>query len=97
VRGEDDILYTIQMISIDKSNTSQPRNSLSPHRSSISMISNNKGRKSSAFRTSISKIRNSIDIQLQSLTTQNPRTSFKLTNEQYNNEKIPFSESDLIH
>ncbi|CAF5045711.1 unnamed protein product, partial [Rotaria sp. Silwood1] len=97
IRGEDDILYTIQMINIDKSNISQPHNSVSPNRSSISMISNNKGRKSSTFRTSISKLRRSIDIQLRSLTTQSPRTSFKLTNEQYNNEKIPFSESDFIH
>ncbi|CAF3782778.1 unnamed protein product [Rotaria sp. Silwood1] len=86
------------MINIDKSNISQPHHSVSPNRSSISTISNNKGRKSSTFRTSISKLRRrSIDIQLRSLTTQSPRTSFKLTNEQYNNEKIPFSESDFIH
>ncbi|CAF3309538.1 unnamed protein product [Rotaria sp. Silwood2] len=90
VPGEDDISYTIQMISINESNTSQPRNSISPNRSSISMISNNKGRKSSTFRTSISKLRKSIDIQLRSLTTQSTRTNFKLTNEQYNNDKILF-------
>ncbi|CAF0804433.1 unnamed protein product [Rotaria sordida] len=97
IRGEDDILYTIEIININKSNTSQPRNSISPNRSSISMISNNKGRKSSTLRTSISKLRKSTDIQLQSLTTQSTRTSFKLTNEQYNNEKIPFSDTDLFH
>ncbi|CAF1214000.1 unnamed protein product [Rotaria magnacalcarata] len=92
IRGEDNILYTIQMVRM-----SQPRNSLLPNRSSISIGS--KEKKSSVFRTSASKLHGSTDIQLQSLTKQTARNSFKLMNQQYHDEKqLPFqSDLDLIH
>ncbi|CAF4617729.1 unnamed protein product, partial [Rotaria magnacalcarata] len=80
IRGEDNILYTIQMVRM-----SQPRNSLLPNRSSISIGS--KEKKSSVFRTSASKLHGSTDIQLQSLTKQTARNSFKLMNQQYHDEK----------
>ncbi|CAF4865787.1 unnamed protein product [Rotaria socialis] len=91
IRGEDNILYTVQMARV-----SQPRNSLLPDRSSISISS--KEKKSSVFRTSASKLHGSTDIQLHSLTKQNTRNSFKLMNQQYHDDKqLPFQpELDLI-
>jgi len=80
------------MNSVDKSNTFQARNSLTPNRSSISTISRNREKQSSSFRTSIPKLQRSIDTHPRSSTTRSTRTTFK-----YNNEKAPFSESELTH
>jgi hypothetical protein len=81
------------MINIDKSKVSQTRHSLSPNRSSMSMISRNKDKKNSSLTTSTPKLQRSIDTQPRLST----RTNFKLPNQQYNNEKMPFSESESTH
>ncbi len=85
------------MNSMDKSNTFQARNSLTPNRSSISTISRNREKHSSSFRSSIPKLQRSIDTHPRSSTTRSTRTTFKVINQQYSNEKPPFSESELTH
>ncbi|CAF0724749.1 unnamed protein product [Adineta steineri] len=88
IRGEDDMLYTIQINNIHKSDTCQAHKSSS----SISMISNNKEKKSSSF-----KIQKSLDTQPRSSTSRSTHTTLKLFHQQSNHEKMPFSTSELIN
>ncbi|CAF4222404.1 unnamed protein product, partial [Adineta steineri] len=88
IRGEDDMLYTIQINNINKSDTCKAHKSSS----SISMISNNKEKKSSSF-----KIQKSLDTQPRSSTSRSTHTTLKLLHQQSNHEKMPFSTSELIN
>lgn len=61
IRGEDDKLYTIQMINIDKSKLSQTRQSLTPNRSSVSIILHDKEKNKNSLKSSLPKLQTSID------------------------------------
>ncbi len=64
------------MINIDKSKISQTRHSLSPNRSSISMILYNKDKKNSSLTTSTPKLQRSIDAQPRLSTIRSTHTTF---------------------
>ncbi len=71
------------MMNNDRKKPSQTRLSLTPNRSSTSMKKNST--------ITASKLRGSIDVQPRSSITRNTRTNLKLPN-----EKIPFSETEII-
>lgn len=79
------------MINIEK------RPSLLTNRSSISMILGNTDKKESALTTSTPKLPRSTDTQPRLSIIPSTRTIFKLPTQQYNDEKLPFSQSKLTH
>ena len=96
IRGEDSVLYTIQMINTNKSNGYQARNSLSSRKSPMSMIQDNRRKKTNTISTSKSKLQRSTDAQSRSLTSRTTYKISKLMHPQYNNDEIPFSELESI-
>lgn len=91
VRGDDNLVYTIQLLNIDRKKSSQTRSSLTPHQSTVSMILPNAEKKTSSFPivASTSKLP-SHDTPAGLSMTRSTRTTFPSTQARDINAKLPF-------